>query len=350
MSEKKIELGFCTVIMAVYNGEKYIRDQLRSLFLQTRKPDEIIISDDGSTDRTCEIIQEEFARHPEIKTKLLYHQSEQDNEILGIEVPVHSSMFKCSRHFEFLARQATMQYVFFCDQDDVWNLEKVECFYQASREYPQAGLIFSNHQDVDENLKKVTVKNKHSILQRYLQTTLLPAEEFLAEEIRGNMAPGMCMCLRKDVLEKCIPFSYYTFHDYWCMLVAASQYPVVYIPRPLVQYRHHSSNVTASTGKRTTIESLKRHVRGYPETVWNDYSYMQDLRQRGIAIRLPDQFLEKQEDWYRIRLQYIRERKYFPYIKYTWRSYKLYKQYTGDPCFYIINDRLSILDGKLRRK
>lgn len=347
MFKETDENGFCSIVMAVYNGENYIREQLQSLFLQTRKPDEIIVSDDGSTDHTCEIIQEEFSKHPEIKTVLLHHHLEYKS-IQEIDVPTHSNMFKCSQNFEFLARQVTMRYVFFCDQDDVWDLNKVEWFYRTSKEYPHAGLIFCDYKDIDEKLNPIRPSTKYEFLQSYQDFALLPPKKLLVEAIKGCMVPGMCMCLRNDALKRCIPFSHYTFHDYWCLLVVAGSYPAVYIPQPLVLYRHHSSNVTASTGN-ISFKSLMRHIHGYRETIWNDYSNMQDFKKRGYTIQLPDQFIEQQENWYLSRLRFNREHKFFACVAYILRSHKSYSKYAHDPAFYIINDLVSILDVKFDR-
>lgn len=319
---------------------------MNSLFNQTVLPDEIIVSDDGSTDGTCTIVEEEFLNHVEVSTKLLHHAK---TNIMGKGIPVHSSMFKSARNFEFLAQQATMQYVFFCDQDDVWDLKKIECFYQAIKRYPEAGAIFSDYKRVDSELNPIKPYINSTYLCQYEQITQLPASEFLTRQLKSGQVLGMTLCLRNDVLRSCIPFSYYTYHDYWCMLVATSSEPIIYIPQQLTLYRNHFSNVSAGGGKHLTIKALLQYIHDYRTTIWNDYSYMQDFKKIRRTVDLPPLFLENQDNWYITRMKLIDTGKLFSYITYLLRSYRLYKLYSGEPIHYILNDILSIFHVKFRK-
>lgn len=96
-----------SVVMTTYNGEKYIREQLDSIIAQTYPIYELIIQDDGSTDRTVEICREDAKRYAFIHV----YQNEHN---LG-----------CDKNFETAAMRATGDYVALSDQDDIWFKDKI---------------------------------------------------------------------------------------------------------------------------------------------------------------------------------------------------------------------------------
>ena len=100
----KISIALCT-----YNGEKFIAEQLQSLFDQTVKADEIVVSDDGSKDKTLEIINE-FKNKNDIPIRILEHKEN----------------FGVFKNFEYCIKQCNGDIVFTCDQDDYWMPTKLE--------------------------------------------------------------------------------------------------------------------------------------------------------------------------------------------------------------------------------
>src|SRR6478736_1009903 len=124
-----MEVPKVSVVMAVYNGEKYIKDQLNSILSQIDDSTEVIISDNGSIDNTLEIIKE--FKDPRIK---LY----QNEEYKG-------SAF----NFEFGLKKASGNIIFLSDQDDVWLENKVTVVKEYLKRYD---LIITDCKIVDENL------------------------------------------------------------------------------------------------------------------------------------------------------------------------------------------------------
>src|ERR1700751_1590888 len=92
-----------SIALAVYNGERFIAEQLESLANQTRLPDELIVSDDASTDQTVELIRE-FAARASFPVRLLLN-----DENVG-----------CTRNFDRALRECNGDIIFLCDHDDVW--------------------------------------------------------------------------------------------------------------------------------------------------------------------------------------------------------------------------------------
>ena len=98
------------ILLASYNGEAYIREQIDSILAQSDKRWHLTVSDDGSTDGTAKIIDEYVARYPE---RIVRYRS-------GIR-------FGNARdHFFHLMKMCDAPYMFFCDQDDVWYPQKIQ--------------------------------------------------------------------------------------------------------------------------------------------------------------------------------------------------------------------------------
>jgi len=108
-----------SVAMATYNGSRYIREQLESIAAQTRQPDELIVSDDGSTDETTSIVRN-FAKNVSFEVILLEHQ-----ERLGV-----------SKNFEQAIARTSGELVFLCDQDDIWFPEKIAVMTEYFTSHP----------------------------------------------------------------------------------------------------------------------------------------------------------------------------------------------------------------------
>src|SRR5712671_3439525 len=123
--------------MCTYNGSAYLSEQLQSLAGQTRPPDELVVSDDQSNDgRTREII-EAFARDSPFKVRL-----STNNQTLGSK-----------RNFAIAIGRCTGDIIFLCDQDDVWRSDKLARIEKTFKSNPATGLVFSDAEVVDEDLK-----------------------------------------------------------------------------------------------------------------------------------------------------------------------------------------------------
>ena len=130
-----------SILLAAYNGEKYIREQIESVLSQTYANWELIAHDDGSSDATPAILSEYASLYPE--------------KIRIIDAPPTGS---AKDNFFFLMNNTDGQYVMFCDQDDVWHADKLEKTIaemqsieeELSPETPI--LVFSELRVTDENM------------------------------------------------------------------------------------------------------------------------------------------------------------------------------------------------------
>lgn len=110
-----------SVALATFNGERYLQEQLESLAGQTQLPDELVVSDDGSTDSTLAILGEFARRAP-----------------FPVDIAVNPVRLGYTRNFVATARRCRGEMLFFCDQDDIWMTEKLRVVCEIAAASPQA--------------------------------------------------------------------------------------------------------------------------------------------------------------------------------------------------------------------
>lgn len=207
-----------SVCMATYNGEKYIRQQLDSILPQIGPDDEIIISDDGSTDGTIEIIQ-----------------SMDDGRIRLIDGPHKGSPVP---NFEHVLSAAKGDIIFTADQDDLWQPHKVSIMLQHLQ---YADCVVSDCHVIDSEGAIVS--------DSFFQINHTKEGKWHNLLIHNGYL-GCCMAFKKDILEKALPFPPNTpQHDIWIGNVAAFKYSMVFIHDKLIDYRRHSGNASPTAGK-----------------------------------------------------------------------------------------------------
>lgn len=205
-----------SVCIATYNGEKFIKAQLDSILLQLSSKDEIIISDDGSSDSTIEIIK-----------------SYNDKRIKLYE----NSFQNLISNFEFALKKSSGDYIFLSDQDDVWISNKVEVIMNS---LINNDLVLSNCKVVDTDLN--VIHNSFFELRK--------SKKGLVNNLIKNSYLGCCMAFKRNVLNKSLPFPKdIPMHDLWISFVAELFFRVDFIEEPLVFYRRHGSNVSVTVEK-----------------------------------------------------------------------------------------------------
>lgn len=220
-----------SVCMTTYNGEKFVCQQLRSITAQLGTADEIIVSDDGSTDSTLAAIE-----------------SMGDSRIKTIEGPRRRSPVW---NFENALRHAKGDYIFLADQDDVWKPDKVSTMMEWLKRYD---CVVSDAEIADESLR-VIEKSYYSVHHTK------PGRWYNLFVKNGYM--GCCMAFTMRVLDTALPFPKgIAMHDLWIGNVAAFRFSVKFISNTLVTYRCHGGNASfTATGKSGFSLSEKLHIR-----------------------------------------------------------------------------------------
>jgi len=212
-----------SVCMATYNGESYIKEQIQSILPQLKDGDELIVSDDGSTDNTLEIV---FS-FESLKIRVL--QGPQNGLI---------------KNFENAINAAKGDYIFLCDQDDIWLENKVDVFKVAFDN--GAILIVSDCRVVDANAKII---NESFFSLRNSRLGFLP-------NLLRNGFLGCCMAFKAELKPKILPFpKNIPMHDWWIGLVASLYGEVVFINQPLILYRRHGNNASP-TGDKSSFSLM----------------------------------------------------------------------------------------------
>lgn len=203
-----------SVCMATYNGEKFIREQIESILHQISEDDELIISDDGSTDKTISIIQG-------------FNDSR-------ITIYLNDNVHGFTPNFENALTKAKGDYIFLSDQDDIWASNKVKKILEELKNYD---MVISDC---------ITFNNKGRIIQESRFDFFDIKAGFIQHLIKSRYL-GCCIAFNKKVLKSSLPFpKRYDLveHDIWLVAVAFKYYSVKLLHEPLVWYRRHGNNVS----------------------------------------------------------------------------------------------------------
>ncbi len=207
-----------SVAMATYNGVRYIAHQLDSVLCQLEAEDELIVSDDGSTDGTRELLEAYASRDSRIKVI--------DGPRAGAIANFENALVACKGDILFL-----------CDQDDEWDTGKYATVKQVF-ETTDTVLVMHDARLVDGD---GTVIGESFFATRDTKTGLL-------KNLWKNSYIGCCMAFSKRLLPYVLPFAKgIPMHDQWIGLQAERHGNVVLIDRPLMSYRRHGNNVTGET-------------------------------------------------------------------------------------------------------
>ena len=213
------------ILLATFNGEKFLSEQLDSIINQEYKSWNLLIHDDGSIDNTISILNKYLNTYPN-KIRLLNDQK------------IFSSASKNFFHLiEHRSRKANLYCL--CDQDDIWDKNKlkliIERYNLIDDEVPV--LIHSDLSLIDSKGK--LLENSHNKLINF-QKNLITKNTVLYY----NPVPGCAMCINSTLANKISYSKYMVMHDWWILLSAIyKNTTVLYIKTPLVKYRQHSTNV-----------------------------------------------------------------------------------------------------------
>lgn len=217
-----------SILLSTYNGGKYLKAQLDSLFSQSYKNFRVIVRDDGSSDKTLEILKS-------YNIELL-----PSNENLGVK-----SSFETLLKYAFGNSDA--EYFMFCDQDDVWNQDKIELtlqkMYEMEKLYKNTPiLVHTDLEVVDENL--------HTINPSFMNLQNLDEKKNrLNNLLIQNTITGCTVMINKDLAKLCLPMSLNAIvHDWWVGLVASYFGKIGYLSQSTIKYRQHTQNSIGAKG------------------------------------------------------------------------------------------------------
>lgn len=243
-----------TVALCTYNGSKYLEPQLESILSQTRRPDEILVCDDASTDGTRSILRSYEREWPE----LLSVRYNDDN--LGV-----------TKNFEKAIAASSGDLIAISDQDDLWAEDKLERQLAALRRH-DADLVFHDSRIVSSDLEPRGRLWDGRIGSFDPSASRTPTETF-AELTYRNVVQGATMLFRADCREDVLPIPEQWQYDHYVALVVAATGRLHAIDEPLLRYRQHSEqDIGAPEGG-----GLRHLVRGIRDALEIHDDYLREI-------------------------------------------------------------------------
>ena len=214
-----------SVCMTTHNGAVYLKEQIDSILVQMNENDELIISDDGSTDTTLEILETYNHR---------------------VKILPFKKFNNPSKNFEYVVNHSNGDIIFLADQDDIWHPEKIKTMVDALQ---KSDLVVCDCRVIDAALNVLVPsffdanKSNQGLLNNFIKSSFV----------------GCCMAFHRRVLSKALPFpSQILMHDQWIGLIAQKYFKVTFLPQILVDHRRHSKNYSTTGGK--SKNSLRKKV------------------------------------------------------------------------------------------
>jgi glycosyltransferase involved in cell wall biosynthesis len=215
--------------MATYNGERYLKSQLDTIVPFMMEDDELIISDDGSTDATKTIVDTYIKSYPNVK---------------WIEGPKKGVV----KNFENALMNSKKNIIMFADQDDIWMPDKL-CKIRD---------LFIKNGDVELILHDMYMCSNDQILNhKYGMSdfSVRKRRHGVLYNVLYSGYYGCCMCFREELKSVILPFSEkVNMYDQWIGLIGESRKKVMFLDEPLIVHRVHDNNMTR---KLSFIQSLK---------------------------------------------------------------------------------------------
>jgi glycosyltransferase involved in cell wall biosynthesis len=224
----KLSIALCT-----FNGERYLVDQLESISRQTRLPDELVVCDDGSNDQTAALLAC-FAERVPFKVSFCVNA-----ERLG---PTQNF----ARAFSLCSGDVILP----CDQDDVWEPEKLDQLEQAFEGDPDLLLAFHDLAVVTPDGHMTGQTQWERLGFRRRGQADLNQDRAFDLLLRFNVVTGAALAFRSSLRKTALPIPHGFIHDEWLALVAAALGKVICINRQLVRYRQHPGQaIGPATGR-----------------------------------------------------------------------------------------------------
>jgi len=212
--------------MCTYNGARFLSEQLESIAVQTRLPDELIICDDRSTDGSVEIIRS-FARHAPFAVRL----------------QINANNLGSTKNFEKSIDLCKGEIIALADQDDVWRAEKLSRIAGVLDNDERIGAVFSDAELIDEDSRPLAATLWSSFLFNSSEQKKFEGGQGLRVLLKHAMVTGTTMAFRSTFRGLTLPIPPKQVHDHWIVLLIASVSQLAPIRAPLVRYRRHQAQL-----------------------------------------------------------------------------------------------------------
>lgn len=259
-----------SVVLCSYNGEAYIEQQIDSILNQTKLPDELIVSDDCSSDSTVSIASDIARKYP--------------NLIRLVESKTNLGFIK---NFEKAIALAKGELIFLSDQDDVWFDQKIENMMQPFLDYEDVGLVYSDALITDSELNPTA----HTLFEtRSRKGFMLDKERTASILIKGVGINGCTMAFRSALNDIVLPIGEGWGHDHWIAFVSHAVTVVMPTGQSLMCYRWHGD----SAGNHRLLEHGRINAWKSGRKMASQDEYGRDLNRWKAMTQRLNEIHEKQ--------------------------------------------------------
>ncbi|HEX8501584.1 MAG TPA: glycosyltransferase family 2 protein [Pyrinomonadaceae bacterium] len=237
--------------MCTYAGARFVGAQLESIAAQTRPPDELVVCDDRSPDKTAEVVGRFAAAAP-----------------FPVRLHVNERNLGTTKNFERAVSLCTGDLIALCDQDDVWLPPKLARLEEEFRRRPRAALVFSDAEVADEKGRPTGRRLWESVGVGRAELERLRAGKGVGDLLSGATVTGATAALRASLRQLVLPIpeGLPLIHDAWMALLAACVGEVAAVEEPLVLYRRHAGQQVGPLERKAAAGGLGR-ANPYGETL-----------------------------------------------------------------------------------
>lgn len=250
------------VAMCIYNGGRFLRQQLDSIASQTELPERLVVFDDGSTDGSWELLQAWVPTAP-----------------FTVDIHRNESRVGVVRNFERATTLVEQEIIFLADQDDLWYPDKVRTFIDEFVRKPDLGLVHSDADLIDGEGQPLGRRLLATLLVTPHERGLIAADQAYRVYAKRNLVTGAACAVRREVLRRSVPFSPRWVHDEWLAFIAGLVSRVGLIDSPTMAYRLHGGNTVG-----LPVPTLAWRLR----TTWRAFAQATVRGQRERAEKLDD--------------------------------------------------------------
>ncbi|MGV8884441.1 MAG: glycosyltransferase family 2 protein [Microbacteriaceae bacterium] len=250
----RISAALCT-----HNGALYVVQQVESILAQTVQPDEIVLSDDASTDATVDLVRQTVAAHPDVEL-LVFH---------------NDPALRVTKNFEQAMLACTGDLIALSDQDDLWAPDRLERIAEVFAARPDVLLVHSDARLVDANGDPLGETLFGSLEITAAELSAIDEGHTFDALMRRNLVTGATTVVRRSLLETAAPFPTSWVHDEWLAVIAAVMGRTAVLREPLIDYRQHGANQIGAA-KLSARQKLRK------------LGVSREERNRGLVARAAD--------------------------------------------------------------
>lgn len=267
-----------SIAMTLYNGEKYLVEQLDSLRVQTLQPDELIACDDGSIDNTEKIFKDYIEKY-NLESKWHYEKNAENKGAM--------------ENFIYCASKCTGDIVFFCDQDDIWNKKKIEEMIKIFCIYKDALVVSCSESYMDSKgnfLKRTGILHRGRDKRCGIEKIKFPVQ------VRTMHSPGLTLAFKRSFLDETVSLTINDglTYDISMGLVAAALGGMYRLYKPYVYRRIHDNNTSKpQLSLKDRINNYDHHIAGrklqlmHMQVIFERYKdYLSEKDKRNLKKRI----------------------------------------------------------------